>query len=343
MGYTMKQTLDRNCDYSGIVGDHQLEFLPSKTFRQHCRQATELACCCFAALVCLAVASIGSPALATEQKPITNGDVVELTKSRIGDSIIVGTIEHGPTNFDLSPAALVKLKQAGVSDAVIQAMVDSSSTSPGSTSVGGLVDHYTFDHGANDSSGNGNNLSIYGAVPAANQFGKSGTAYSFNGFDNYLQEDGASGLPMGSSARSVNLFFKVNTGGNVIYWGREQAGNGSSFAVGVATNRVWFDNFFDNAELPMSLDQNWHMLTVTYGQGSLSEDVYVDGISIGNAKLAQPLNTQAGILRIGARIDSQGRIQNPFGGVIGEVRIYDRVLSAAEVRRLAGPRTAKQH
>jgi hypothetical protein len=55
---------------------------------------------------------------------ITNGDVVKMVKAKLGDSIIISKIKSSACNFDTSVDALVKLKEAGVSDAVIQAMHD---------------------------------------------------------------------------------------------------------------------------------------------------------------------------------------------------------------------------
>jgi hypothetical protein len=55
--------------------------------------------------------------------PLTNSDVIQMRKSGLGRHTIVLLIQQGPCNFDTSPKALVKLKKAGVSDDVINAMV----------------------------------------------------------------------------------------------------------------------------------------------------------------------------------------------------------------------------
>jgi len=54
----------------------------------------------------------------------SNADVIKLTKAGLGEPLIIQSIEQAtePT-FDLSPDALVDLKTAGVSDAVISAMM----------------------------------------------------------------------------------------------------------------------------------------------------------------------------------------------------------------------------
>ncbi len=66
--------------------------------------------------------------------PLTNQDIVLMTRSKFDDATIVKTIQSFNTNFDLSVAALMKLKDAGVTQTVIQAMLakttDGSKTLP---------------------------------------------------------------------------------------------------------------------------------------------------------------------------------------------------------------------
>ncbi|HXR38998.1 MAG TPA: hypothetical protein VN776_07895 [Terracidiphilus sp.] len=55
---------------------------------------------------------------------LTNRDVVKMARAKLGDGIILSKIKTSACNFDTSVDALVKLKEAGVSDPVIQAMHD---------------------------------------------------------------------------------------------------------------------------------------------------------------------------------------------------------------------------
>jgi hypothetical protein len=55
---------------------------------------------------------------------LTNSDVVKMVKVKLADGIIISKIKASACNFDTSVDALVKLKEAGVSDPVIQAMHD---------------------------------------------------------------------------------------------------------------------------------------------------------------------------------------------------------------------------
>jgi hypothetical protein len=61
---------------------------------------------------------------------LTNRDVLKMVKVKLADGIIISKIKSSACNFDTSVDALVKLKEAGVSDAVIQAMNDAPANGP---------------------------------------------------------------------------------------------------------------------------------------------------------------------------------------------------------------------
>lgn len=58
------------------------------------------------------------------QQALTNADVLKMVKAGLSADLIVATIGNAPAkDFDLSPDAVIKLKTAGVSEAVIAAML----------------------------------------------------------------------------------------------------------------------------------------------------------------------------------------------------------------------------
>jgi hypothetical protein len=57
---------------------------------------------------------------------LTNTDIINMAKSGIGEQTIILTIEKATTKFDTTPEALIRLKTAGVSDAVLNAMLGAS-------------------------------------------------------------------------------------------------------------------------------------------------------------------------------------------------------------------------
>ena len=63
-------------------------------------------------------AVIGAQGTAT----LTNDDVIKMVRAQLATGIIVTTIESSSAKFDVSPAGLIALKDAGVADSLVQAM-----------------------------------------------------------------------------------------------------------------------------------------------------------------------------------------------------------------------------
>lgn len=59
-----------------------------------------------------------------QQKALTNEDVIKLVKAEMGDKVIIDKINSSPgEKLDTSTDALIRLKKAGVSKAIIDAMI----------------------------------------------------------------------------------------------------------------------------------------------------------------------------------------------------------------------------
>jgi len=66
-------------------------------------------------------------AVAIAQEAMSNDDVISLTKAGLAPSVIIGKIRTSKPGFDLSTDSLIKLKQAGVGDDVVAAMLEAKS------------------------------------------------------------------------------------------------------------------------------------------------------------------------------------------------------------------------
>jgi outer membrane lipoprotein SlyB len=62
--------------------------------------------------------------------PITNEDVIRMVRSGAGDALIMQTIDSSEPVFDTSVDGVIRLKQSGVSDGVIQKMMSVRSAPP---------------------------------------------------------------------------------------------------------------------------------------------------------------------------------------------------------------------
>lgn len=82
---------------------------------------------CLICLLALCLAATPSPA---QQQEITNDSVIQMTKAGLGDSLIIQSINATPSKFSTSTDDLIALKQAGVSERVIGAMVAKNGAPP---------------------------------------------------------------------------------------------------------------------------------------------------------------------------------------------------------------------
>jgi hypothetical protein len=88
-------------------------------------------------------------ALAFSQEVLTNEDILKLVKAQIGEEVILGAVNNKPGKYSLTTNDMIALKQAGVSDKTIAAMVartgsalpNAASGAPSATSSEPLLLH----------------------------------------------------------------------------------------------------------------------------------------------------------------------------------------------------------
>lgn len=221
-----------------------------------------------------------------------------------------------------------------------------------------LVAYYPFDGNANDSSGQGNNGVNSGAIPSPNRFGEDGKAFSFNGssafigcgdildpvFSSSVAQFSISGWAKTSSTSSLGSGFIIGKNG------------GGSFgpyqwSVTHLTSQLIAQVFFDTAATnystvtaPMSSGRWFHFVLVFNGSLSATERLilYVDGQtfnvnepSVTGTVGATTINSQQH-LTIGATHDANmpQSSTNYYDGILDEIRVYARTLSAEEALAL---------
>src|SRR3954453_15510419 len=77
----------------------------------------------FSLLICFSLS-------ASAQDAMSNDEVISLTKAGLANSVIIGKIRTSKPMFDLSTDSLIKLKQAGVHDDVVTAMLEAKTGRP---------------------------------------------------------------------------------------------------------------------------------------------------------------------------------------------------------------------
>lgn len=63
-----------------------------------------------------------APTFAQEKEVLTNNTVIKLVKARLSEDVIINKIRDSKNSFDLSTDGLIKLKEAGVSDNILNVM-----------------------------------------------------------------------------------------------------------------------------------------------------------------------------------------------------------------------------
>lgn len=87
-------------------------------------------------------------------------------------------------------------------------------------------------------------------------------------------------------------------------------------------------------EIPNIIVGTWTHVACTFDGNELR--AYVDGSVVGCRRMARAGGATKGGLAIGARLDGNGQLVDPFVGGIDDVHIYARSLSASEICSAAG-------
>ena len=196
----------------------------------------------------------------------------------------------------------------------------------------GLVAYFPLDGNGTDLI-SGANGTIYGATPAENRWGDSSKAYSFDGTDDYIEVPFQSTYstdafsfslwvkPTATSSQHTSpLTFRASTRGHILYKTPQ-----NNWGAWVGTGGSWAENVLGQIEVG-----NWQFIASTYASGSYKG--YLDGDLVATISPSFSKNTSSP-LRIGAG-KTEGSPDFFFAGVVDEVRLYNRALSAAEVQQL---------
>ena len=181
-------------------------------------------------------------------------------------------------------------------------------------------------NGAYDRAGQGNDGTLTNGPARAP--GKIGQGLSFDGSNDYV-ESTSNVLDPTSGPLTASAWFKTNsiTTNQVIIAQLDGTGTGRGW-LSINSTGVISSNLGNTVTLgTTALKTNtWYHAVVTKLSGVVT--LYLDGQNDGSA--ARTIESATGVTRIG--IGKTGL--NPFNGLIDEVRVYNRVLSADEIKRL---------
>ncbi len=208
--------------------------------------------------------------------------------------------------------------------------ISATTTSPAPNND--LVGLWDLDDGggsiAVDSSGMGNNAAVYGGATWVT--GEVGGALSLNGVDGSMMVSSVKGLASGNTPHTIAAWVNVtklppnrawilllgNEGTGAHHWLINSSGGTQLGAWGVGQATV-------TPVLPVG---QWKHVAVTFDGTTLSG--YVDGVLVGTSPAT--FNLQGIPLTVG----HEHLWENNFNGMIDDLRIYPRALTALEVLNL---------
>lgn len=200
----------------------------------------------------------------------------------------------------------------------------------------GLVGWWPGDGNANDIVG-GNNGTLQGSVTFAP--GMVGQAFSFDGASYVDASD--SNLPVGNSSATISAWIKTTQGGEPFFvsWGTVIGCGANEIALGMWNSLLELETCggADNTSAIVN-DGAWHHVAAAW-YGSDIAILYVDGVSSSFPHPA-PLRAinivSSGHLNIGRLLQYGAN----FVGLVDEVQIFNRPLSASEIQALFNAGTA---
>ena len=203
----------------------------------------------------------------------------------------------------------------------------------------GLVAYYPFNGNANDESGNGNHGSVIGnVVLTTDRFGSPNSAYHFPGQPfNYISVPDNETLHISTFTLSAWVYTDENSYGRGYLIDKGRDINNGTYGLGVgnvrATNEYGATNDAGSWVDPQY--GVWHMITGTVEGDQIK--FYVDGVLIDERTLTHPfVYSNSDPLTLGMHY--YGGVPSywayPLLGVLDDVRIYNRALSASEIAAL---------
>jgi len=234
----------------------------------------------------------------------------------------------------------------------VLAVLATSTAGLANVTTGGLVAYYPFDGNADDQSGSGHHGTVYGATLTTDRFGNPGSAYSFDGIDDYICVDYADAfqlpvitvsawvrpavdLSAGTSpawvvGRGEDIVTDVAAFNLLVAQSASPLANGVSVVYETSAN---IDRIFTTGDYPEVGDWT-HLVASRAADGQLS--IYSDGNLIGQwLSSPEPSPSSFQDLLIGAYwyvpTPATAVVTNFFPGAIDDVAIYDRALTPDQI------------
>ncbi|TGO02515.1 hypothetical protein PN36_23840 [Candidatus Thiomargarita nelsonii] len=208
----------------------------------------------------------------------------------------------------------------------------------------GLVAYYPFDGNANDESGNGNDGTVHEATLTTDRVGNANSAYSFDGFNDYISANPINILKSNTITAWVNVTALDDDPDNVIIENSDLSGiadygiyalhlpdEPGNYNVYYFLRDINGNGYYIKSGIYLSVG-SWHFISAVYdGNTAL---LSIDGQVVVSSPLNINLRQNAVVFGIADDYVGAGHSDANFNGAIDEIRIYNRALSDSEIQQL---------
>lgn len=271
----------------------------------------------------------------------TNGDTIDSPNPNTDSDLFIGHDSSGNPYWLHGAIDDIRIYNRALTEEEIYGLheLDSTPPPPPFDPDEGLVAYYPFNGNANDESGNEYDGTVNGATLTEDRFGSRDMAYSFDGDDSILLDDGLKEFaPTSYQGLTFSFWSKKGTFGFVASQYRNYAAGASNFyishekngnfgLVGNGTGQPNVGHIRDELERDL---EEWNHWVFQLEPGEDNSMVYLNGIleSVGDAFWNG--STSSTPFLIGAISNSSDKLN----GQIDDIRIYDRIFSEEEIYAL---------
>ncbi len=208
----------------------------------------------------------------------------------------------------------------------------------------GLIGWWPFNGNAKDESGNGNNGTVSGATLSVDKFGKTNSAYHFDGSNDYIDLNNLDDLN-GLEEFTFNGWVKYEQNTYNVVFSHWISGANPNGDIGI------YINIDQNRHIDIAMEGGygivgslqldtgiWSMITVVYNGAEASNaeklKVYVNGqedvLNFNSRNVPDKIGSQANTTLIGARGVSWG-IDGYSTGTIDDIALWSRIIDKCEI------------
>ncbi len=299
-----------------------------------------------------------------ERIPFNTGSAGAWPSFTNGNDFQIGNCS-GCTSYFNGAIDDVRIYNRGFSNSEVKRLYELGATTHINTTIdtnddleNGLVGHWTFDgpkmdwasttaevrdQSTSSNHGNATNMNQTSAT-----IGKLGQGLQFDGTDDYVR-------------RTDNASLRVTSGVSLVAWVKTVSTSTSQYVVskynihiasreyalrvitgglvrGIVSYNGGLGEHYRDSSVAVN-DGRWHLIVMTFrATGFVAPDIYVDG-QLSNGSGAAPANFTAiysgtSDAHISGTVITGGSMSEFFNGQMDDVRIYNRGLSASEVKRI---------